>query len=114
MQIHFPDSSAKTSRNYNVWDVLTSLAQRIFSQQGPPPHFRRWMQKFMRRWHNRNIPCWNEEGSEAQKDKKAEGQAMDQGTEGTEGAESSGESSGEEFLKNVGETMAEMLNPYGK
>ena len=78
--------------------------------QGPPPHFRRWMQKFMKRWHNRNAPGWKEgacnEGDSSEEKKGEEG--MEQGPE-----ESSGESSGEDFVKSLGEHVAKMLDPFG-
>lgn len=78
----------------------------------PPPHFRRWMQRFMKRWHNRNAPGW--EGApcdqkECDKDEKKEGQKMEDDVEGQD----SGESSGEEYLRNVGEAVADMLDPFG-
>lgn len=76
----------------------------------PPPHFRRWMQRFMKRWHNRNAPGWEgapcdkkEDKKEAEKEEKME-----------EENQESGESSGEEYLRNVGETVAQMLDPFGK
>jgi hypothetical protein len=71
------------------------------------------MQRFMRRWHNRNHPgqegASGEEQNEGEKDKQNE--KMDE--EGKEGQDS-GESSGEEYLRNVGEAVAEMLDPFGK
>ena len=63
------------------------------------------MQKFMKRWHKRNAPgCSDEEGKE-EKGEKAE--KMEE--EGKEG-----ECSGEEFLRNVGDCVANMLGPFGK
>lgn len=70
------------------------------------------MQRFMKRWHNRNAPGW-EDGTCGQKDceeEKKEEKKMDEEAEGHD----SGESSGEEYLRNVGEAVAEMLDPFGR
>ncbi|OWF55631.1 sequestosome-1-like [Mizuhopecten yessoensis] len=66
----------------------------------PPPHFRRWMQRFMRRWHNRNAPgnC----GEEGQNPETEEQQEDPQG-DGTP----------EEYLKTIGESVQAMLDPFG-
>lgn len=85
-----------------------------FGPQGgfaPPPYFRRWMQRFMKRWHNRHAQGCNEGGEEGEQEKKDE-ETMEQGPEGQEFGES-GDSSGEEFLKNVGEGVAQMLDAFG-
>ena len=71
----------------------------------PPPHFRRWMQKFMNRWHKRNAPGCSS-GDEAQKGEKAEKMEEEGGKQE--------ECNGEEFLRNVGECVANMLDPFGE
>lgn len=63
----------------------------------PPPHFRRWMKKFMRRWHNRNSPGCSHDDKDDSPD--------DQGEEGG--------NFGEDYLKCVGESVASMLDPMG-
>lgn len=78
----------------------------------PPPHFRRWMQRFMKRWHNKNAqgsegPCGQKEGET--EEKKDQDQKMEDEPQGQD----SGESSGEEYLRNVGEAVAQMLDPFG-
>ena len=65
------------------------------------------MQKFMKRWHKRNTPGCNS-GDEEEKGEKGEK---------AEKMEASGEQSkcdGEEFLRNVGECVSNMLGPFGK
>ena len=71
----------------------------------PPPHFRRWMQKFMNRWHKRNAPGCGTNGAENQQGEKAEKMEEDG---------KQGECTGEEFLRNVGECVADMLDPFGE
>lgn len=74
-------------------------------QQGPfvpPPNFRRWMQKFMKRWHNRHAPGEKEEESGEKAEK------MDSGEDGQDPTKT-----GAEFMKNVGEAVASMLDPLG-
>ncbi|XP_033742230.1 sequestosome-1-like [Pecten maximus] len=66
----------------------------------PPPHFRRWMQRFMRRWHNRNAP--GHSGEEGQAPESEEPQEDPQG-EGTP----------EDYLKTIGESVQAMLDPFG-
>ena len=74
----------------------------------PPPHFRRWMQKFMKRWHKRNAPgCYS--GDEDQKEEKGEKAEKMEGDSGEQG-----ENNGEEFLRNVGECVANMLDTFGE
>lgn len=63
----------------------------------PPPHFRRWMKKFMRRWHNKNSPGCSHDDKDDSPD--------DQGEEAG--------SFGEDYLKCVGESVASMLDPMG-
>lgn len=63
----------------------------------PPPHFRRWMKKFMRRWHNKNSPGCSHDDKDDSPD--------DQGEDGG--------SFGEDYLKCVGESVASMLDPMG-
>lgn len=67
----------------------------------PPPHFRRWMQRFMRRWHNRNAPGYSGE-DQGQAPEPEEPQEEPQG-EGTP----------EEYLKTIGESVQAMLDPFG-
>ena len=74
----------------------------------PPPHFRRWMQKFMKRWHKRNAPGCNS-GDEDQKEQKGEKAEKMEGESGEQG-----ENNGEEFLRNVGECVATMLDTFGE
>ena len=61
------------------------------------------MQKFMKRWHKRNGS-----GDEEEKGEKGDkSEKMDQdGDQGKQGEE--------EFLKNVGECVSNMLGPFGK
>ncbi|XP_060074165.1 sequestosome-1-like [Ylistrum balloti] len=66
----------------------------------PPPHFRRWMQRFMRRWHNRNAPgfCGEENQHPEAKEQHEDPQE---------------ESTPEEYLKTIGESVQAMLDPFG-
>ena len=65
----------------------------------PPPHFRRWMQKFMKRWHNKNTPgCFDET-------------PMEEDPKQGEGSQES--STEDEYLRNVGESVQAMLDPFG-
>ena len=71
----------------------------------PPPHFRRWMHKFMNGCHKRSTPgCGS--GDQGQKGEKAE--QMDQDGEKQE------ECTGEQFLRNVGECVSSMLDSFGE
>ncbi|KAK3603903.1 hypothetical protein CHS0354_042914 [Potamilus streckersoni] len=76
----------------------------------PPPHFRRWMHKFMKRWHNRNGPgCAAEnetEEAKMQKEEKPEKPETEEQDEDRENVE-------EDYLKTVGESVAAMLDPFG-
>ncbi|XP_046372018.1 sequestosome-1-like [Haliotis rufescens] len=69
----------------------------------PPPHFRRWMKRYMNRWHNRHGGC----GMDTEGD-GAPGADSDPNQEG--GQEAGPE---EEYLHNVGENVAAMLDPFG-
>ena len=74
------------------------------------------MQRFMKRWHNKNTAgCGQKEGEaeetkeKKEKEEKEDGeQKMEEETEGQE----SGESSGEEYLRNVGEAVAQSTYMY--
>ena len=76
---------------------VCSIAKFLFQPFTPPPHFRRWMKKFMRRWHNKNSPGCSHDDKDDSPD--------DQGEEGG--------SFGEDYLKNVGQSVASMLDPMG-
>ncbi|KAL5011538.1 hypothetical protein ScPMuIL_010089 [Solemya velum] len=74
-------------------------------QQGPfvpPPHFRKWMQKFMRRWHTRNTP----EGCPCDGDEKSDQSMENEGSQEETNAE-------ETYLRTVGDQVAAMLDPFG-
>lgn len=71
----------------------------------PPPHFRRWMKKFMNGWHKRNSPGCNS-GEESKEGEKAEKMEEEKGGE-------QGECNGEQFLRNVGECVSNMLDSFG-
>ena len=49
----------------------------------PPPHFRRWVQRFMKRWHNRNAPegCMGFDGKESTGDTQEEVPKCDEETQ---------------------------------
>ncbi|KAL3860597.1 hypothetical protein ACJMK2_010697 [Sinanodonta woodiana] len=86
---------------------------RAGPQQGmvfPPPYFRRWMHKFMKRWHNRNGPgCSAENETEEAKKQKGEKSENPETVEQGDG----GENVEEDYLKTVGESVAAMLDPFG-
>ncbi|XP_067663942.1 sequestosome-1-like [Haliotis asinina] len=69
----------------------------------PPPHFRRWMKRYMNRWHNRHGGCGMETdgdiptGTDSDPNQDAE---QDAGPE-------------EEYLRSVGENVAAMMDPFG-
>ena len=71
----------------------------------PPPHFRRWMQKFMKRWHKHHISGLKS-GDEAGKKGEEAGNMEESGDQGT--------SSGEEYIQNVEENTADMLHSCSK
>ena len=60
----------------------------------------RWMERFMKRWHNRN----------------SQGGEQPQGQEGEEPRKEEGMEGGpdEDYLRTVGESVAAMLDPFGK
>jgi len=91
--------------------ILPSNHFLVLQGFAPPPYFRRWMQKFMKRWHNRHAPGFE---GECGRKPEAEGKAEEKMDEAAEGAQDSGESSGEEMLRNIGEQVAKMLDPFGK
>ena len=70
----------------------------------PPPDFRRWMQTFMNGWHKKNAP---ERKPEDEKEKGDNSERMKE--DGKQG-----EQNGEEFLRNVGECVANILDSFGK
>ena len=72
----------------------------------PPPHFRRWMQRFMRRWHNRNNGCGQDQGENQPTEEKAEKPE-------TEEQDDEGATPEEDYLRNVGESVQAMLDPFG-
>ncbi|KAL5012386.1 hypothetical protein ScPMuIL_010937 [Solemya velum] len=76
----------------------------MWGSQGPfvpPPHFRRWMQKCMKRWHGKTTP--NARPCDAGGEKSA--QSMDNEDKET--------TQGEDFLRTIGEQVAAMLDPFG-
>ncbi|KAJ8297990.1 hypothetical protein KUTeg_024521 [Tegillarca granosa] len=72
----------------------------------PPPHLRRWMQRFMRRWHNRNNGCGQDQGENQPTEEKAEKPE-------TEEQDEEGATPEEDYLRNVGESVQAMLDPFG-
>lgn len=83
---------------------ITSPLQGPFCGNGPhgfvpPPHFRRWMQRFMKRWHNRNQPGSCDPNEAPMEEEPNQGNHE--------------ETSEDEYLRTVGESVQAMLDPFG-
>ncbi|XP_050415012.2 sequestosome-1 [Patella vulgata] len=94
----------------------------------PPPHFRRWMRKFMNRWHSNHpegcgfateSPETSEENMETEKPTGAPAEKQGETTTGTEGEATQDESkedettAEEEYLKKWGDNITEMMDNFG-
>lgn len=67
-----------------------------------PPHFRRWMHRFMRRCHGAQSPAGG-----------ATGQAAGQGGNGASQSQDGASNEQDEYLKDVGENIRAFLDPFG-
>ena len=84
-----------------VYNTLLILFQNFL----PPPHFRRWMQKFMKRWHKHNTSgkdTENETGNESERS----GEWTDHEQPGT--------SSGEEHIQTDEDNAVHMMHLCSK
>ncbi|XP_052089582.1 sequestosome-1-like [Mytilus californianus] len=66
----------------------------------PPPHFRRWMQRFMKRWQKNQQGCGDQNESPMEEDPK-QGEATEEDCQD------------DDYLRNVGESVQAMLDPFG-
>ncbi|XP_041357953.1 sequestosome-1-like [Gigantopelta aegis] len=82
----------------------------------PPPHLRRWMKRFMNRWHNNNGCPWTE-GAAPPSDQSNKTEAGEGSKEGApdnkEQEEQENSTPEEDFLFNIGADVKEMLDPFG-
>ena len=67
------------------------------------------MQKFVKRWHKRNATGCNSGDEDQKEEEKGEKAEKMEGESGEQG-----ENNGEQFLRNVGECVANMLDTFGE
>ena len=84
-----------------VYNTLLILFQNFLS----PPHFRRWMQKFMKRWHKHNTSA-KDTDNETGNERERSGESTDHEQPGT--------SSGEEHIQTDEDNAVDMMHLCSK